>query len=118
MQDKLVIDGAQVLGNWNVMALLKSRPFLWLVLAAPGALMLLRWGLTPQDYGYGHAIAESGDWAAWLLLVTLAVTPLRLAIPQGGMGAMVDAQTARYRGCKFCLRDGAHDYLSVAQGFV
>ena len=57
---------------------LKSRPLLWLVLALPGAWILGRWALTPDLYGYGHAIADSGDWAAWLLMVTLAVTPVRL----------------------------------------
>ena len=36
--------------------------------------------MTPGAYGFGHAIKDSGDWAAWLLLATLAVTPLRLAI--------------------------------------
>ncbi|MBT8426871.1 MAG: ferric reductase-like transmembrane domain-containing protein [Erythrobacter sp.] len=41
--------------------------------------MCWRWIATPDLYGYGHAIADSGDWAAWLLLVTLAVTPIRLA---------------------------------------
>lgn len=34
--------------------------------------------MTPDEYGYGHAIGDSGDWAAWLLMVTLAVTPVRL----------------------------------------
>ncbi len=55
-----------------------SRPLLWLVLALPGLAILSRWGLSPGDYGYGHAIGDSGDWAAWLLMLTLAVTPLRL----------------------------------------
>ncbi len=55
-----------------------SRPLLWLVLALPGISILYRWVATPDLYGYGHAIAESGDWAAWLLLATLAVTPIRL----------------------------------------
>ncbi|WJY19278.1 ferric reductase-like transmembrane domain-containing protein [Alteriqipengyuania flavescens] len=54
------------------------RPLLWLALSLPGAWMLGRWGLTPDAYGYGHAIADSGDWAAWLLMATLAVTPVRL----------------------------------------
>ena len=57
---------------------LKSRPFLWLILALPGLWLAGRWQFTPDAYGYGHAIADSGDWAAWLLLVTLAVTPVRL----------------------------------------
>ncbi len=55
-----------------------TRPLLWLVLALPGGWMLSRWALTPADYGYGHAIGDSGDWAAWLLMLTLAVTPVRL----------------------------------------
>ncbi|KLE35573.1 ferric reductase-like transmembrane domain-containing protein [Aurantiacibacter luteus] len=56
-----------------------GRLVLWLLLAAPGALMLASWAMTPDDYGYGHIIGDSGDWAAWLLLATLAVTPIRLA---------------------------------------
>jgi sulfoxide reductase heme-binding subunit YedZ len=51
---------------------------LWLVLALPGVWIVCRWALTPDEYGYGHAIADSGDWAAWLLMLTLAVTPARL----------------------------------------
>ena len=61
------------------MALLRSRPFLWLVLSLPGAWMLWRWWATPDLYGYGHIIGDSGAWAAWLLMATLAVTPIRLA---------------------------------------
>lgn len=55
-----------------------NRLFLWLVLALPGLWILGSWAITPQAYGYGHAIGDSGDWAAWLLMVTLAVTPIRL----------------------------------------
>src|SRR5688500_4703359 len=55
-----------------------TRPLLWLVLALPGVWILYRWAATPENYGFGHAIGDSGDWAAWLLLLTLAVTPLRL----------------------------------------
>ncbi len=54
------------------------RPLLWLILALPGAYILGSWAFTPDSYGYGHAVADSGDWAAWLLLATLAVTPVRL----------------------------------------
>lgn len=59
-------------------AILNSRPLLWLVLALPGVWMLYRWAVTPDEYGYGHIIGDSGDWAAWLLMATLAVTPIRL----------------------------------------
>lgn len=61
-----------------MISMLKSRALLWLVLALPGVWMLGSWALTPDQYGYGHIIGDSGDWAAWLLMATLAVTPLRL----------------------------------------
>ena len=60
------------------MTLHRSRSLLWLVVALPGLWLLLRWGFTPESYGYGHAIGDSGDWASWLLMATLAVTPIRL----------------------------------------
>lgn len=64
--------------------ILKSRPFLWLVLALPGLWIGWRWFTTPDEYGYGHAIGDSGDWAAWLLMGTLAVTPVRLLFRKHG----------------------------------
>lgn len=63
---------------------LKSRPLLWLVLALPGAWIAWRWLVTPDLYGFGHAIGDTGDWAAWLLLLTLAATPLRLVFRRQG----------------------------------
>lgn len=59
-------------------SLASSRPALWLLLAVPGLAMLARWAIAPDLYSYGHIIADSGDWAAWLLMATLAVTPARL----------------------------------------
>lgn len=64
-----------------------SRPLLWLVLALPGLWIAYRWTTAPEDYGFGHAIGDSGDWAAWLLLLTLAVTPLRLLFRRSGWSA-------------------------------
>lgn len=55
-----------------------SRLLLWVVLALPGVWIFFRWASAPDIYGYGHAIGDSGDWAAWLLLLTLAATPIRL----------------------------------------
>ncbi|MGB3796142.1 MAG: ferric reductase-like transmembrane domain-containing protein [Alteraurantiacibacter sp.] len=63
----------------SVASITSSRPLLWLVLALPGAWILGQWAFTPDAYGFGHAIGDTGDWAAWLLLVTLAVTPIRLS---------------------------------------
>ncbi|MGB3167080.1 MAG: ferric reductase-like transmembrane domain-containing protein [Alteraurantiacibacter sp.] len=76
------VDQRQMLTQWPPMSSQSYRFLrwlLWLVLAVPGAWSLSRWALMTETYGYGHAIGDSGDWAAWLLLVTLAVTPLRLA---------------------------------------
>ncbi len=66
-------------------ALKRSRPLVWLLLTLPALWIGLRWAITPGEYGYGHAIADSGDWAAWLLMATLAVTPLRLVFKRSGL---------------------------------
>jgi len=55
-----------------------SRSLLWLCLALPGVWILYRWTANPSAYGYGHAIGDSGKLAAWLLMLTLAATPVRL----------------------------------------
>ena len=65
--------------------ILASRALLWLVLALPGLWIFYRWGVAPRVYGYGHAISDSGIWAAWLLMLTLAVTPLRLLFRRHGL---------------------------------
>ena len=57
----------------------RGRLLLWLALALPALWIGWQWIATPESFGFGHAIKDSGDWAAWLLLLTLAVTPLRLA---------------------------------------
>ena len=61
-----------------------SRLLLWLILSLPAAWILYRWAATPEVYGFGHAIGDSGDWAAWLLMLTLAVTPFRLMFGRRG----------------------------------
>lgn len=64
--------------------LANSRPMLWLVLALPGLWMIYRYFFTPDVYGYGHIIGDSGDWAAWLMMATMAITPIRLVFrPRG-----------------------------------
>lgn len=62
-----------------------GRQFLWAVLAIPALWIGWRWWATPEAYGFGHAIKDSGDWAAWFLLATLAVTPVRLAFGTGAL---------------------------------
>jgi sulfoxide reductase heme-binding subunit YedZ len=62
---------------------LASRLLLWLVLALPGLWIGWRWAMMPHRYGFGHAVADSGNWAAWYLLGTLAIAPLGLAMGAG-----------------------------------
>jgi sulfoxide reductase heme-binding subunit YedZ len=60
------------------MRLLASAPFLWIVLAAPGALILQRYA--SGAIFYGEFIHWSGDISVWLLIAALAVTPLRRVV--------------------------------------
>ena len=65
-----------------------SRLALWALLAAPGGWIAGRYAT--DAISYGQVIHETGDWAVWLLLVTLAVTPARLAFRgQGWVVALV-----------------------------
>ena len=107
MQAEAVIDGAKALGDGNAMAKPLNRALLWLLLAIPAGWIILRWILTPDTYGYGHAIGDSGDWAAWLLLVTLAVTPLRL-IARRNKAAQFLAKRRRDLGVASFLYSAMH----------
>jgi sulfoxide reductase heme-binding subunit YedZ len=57
-----------------------SRYILWLVLAAPWIVMTVRY--MTSDLYYGEFIHATGEFSARLLIITLAVTPLRLMFPK------------------------------------
>jgi sulfoxide reductase heme-binding subunit YedZ len=57
-----------------------TRYTLWLVLAAPWVIMTVRY-MTGGLY-YGEFIHATGEFSARLLIITLAVTPLRLMFPR------------------------------------
>lgn len=50
-------------------------PLLWLALVAPGAFLIWRYVIGVM--GYGSFLHWSGDISVWLLIVALAVTPVR-----------------------------------------
>jgi sulfoxide reductase heme-binding subunit YedZ len=54
----------------------KKANLLWLVLISPGCYLVA--GYVTGHLTYGQFIHATGDWSAWLLMATLAVTPLRL----------------------------------------
>jgi sulfoxide reductase heme-binding subunit YedZ len=53
-----------------------SFPLLWLVLAIPAAVTLT--GYAADTMTYGEVVHASGEWSVRLLIVTMAITPLRL----------------------------------------
>jgi sulfoxide reductase heme-binding subunit YedZ len=63
------------------MAILASAPALWILLAAPGIVLLQRYA--SGAVSYGEFIHWSGDISVWLLIATLAVTPLRRIVKGG-----------------------------------
>ena len=65
-----------------VKTLLNSRYFLWAVLTLPCAWLLN--ALRADDLFYGEIIHASGELAARLLLLSLAITPLRLFFSESG----------------------------------
>jgi sulfoxide reductase heme-binding subunit YedZ len=56
-----------------------SRYLLWLLLALPGAVTIARY--LHGDTFYGEVVHVTGELSARLLIVTMAVTPLRLMFP-------------------------------------
>lgn len=57
-----------------------SRIIVWAVLYA--ALVIQTWRFVSGDVFYGEYLHWTGVWATRLLIVTLAITPLRLLLPQ------------------------------------
>lgn len=62
--------------------LVDSPWFLWLLLTLPGAATVVRYA-TGATF-YGEVVHFTGQLSAQLLIVTMALTPLRLALPGRG----------------------------------
>lgn len=58
-----------------------SQLLLWALLTLPGAWAIARWASGAATYG--EVVSDTGLWAAWLLILTMAVTPLRLLVRRG-----------------------------------
>jgi sulfoxide reductase heme-binding subunit YedZ len=56
-----------------------SHYLLWLLLALPGAVAIARY--LNGDTFYGEVVHLTGEFSARLLIVTMAITPLRLMFP-------------------------------------
>ncbi len=77
------------------MAFLNSRYFFWLLLAAP-SIFLVHAHLTERLY-YGELMHASGELSGRLLIVTMAITPLRLTLPNARWPVWL-LQRRRYLG--------------------
>jgi sulfoxide reductase heme-binding subunit YedZ len=63
-----------------LLRIVNSRYVLWLLLTLPGATVLFRYAIG-QTF-YGEIVHFTGVFATRLLIVTMAVTPLRLIFPK------------------------------------
>jgi len=59
-----------------------GRHLVWLALAAPAIGVLIQYARDVMSYG--EVVHFTGEWSARLLILTLAVTPLRLLFPRAG----------------------------------
>ena len=81
--------------NVPLVRLLNVSWFTWLVLALPGLVLTYRYASGTTFYGeYLHTTGELG---VWLLILTLAVTPLKLLFPRARWVAWL-ARRRRYLG--------------------
>lgn len=85
--------------------LLTSKAFIWLVLAAPFA--YLCHGFLREQIYYGEMLHASGELSVRLLMLTLAVTPLRMLFPKARWVRWLLIQR-RYLGVASFLYAGLH----------
>lgn len=77
---------------------------LWIALAAPGAWML--WAYGSGAMSYGEFIHWSGNVSVWLLIATLAVTPLRRWGVRGALSAWLAARRRDFGVASFAYAAG------------
>lgn len=58
---------------------LNSIPFLWFILLLPALWMLNAWRL--GDLFYGEILHVTGEYSARLMMLAMAITPIRLMLP-------------------------------------
>ena len=75
--------------------LLNSKYALWIVLALPMVLMVVAW--QSGDLIYGEMLHVTGELSARLVMLTMAITPLRLMFPNAGWPSWL-SNRRRYLG--------------------
>lgn len=99
----------------NIVRILNSRYFAWTVLALPFAYIINAW--RTGDLFYGELLHLSGKCSAWLLIATMAITPLRLMFVNARWPGWL-MQRRRYFGVAAFLYALLHTviYLDRKQG--
>lgn len=85
---------------------------LWLLLALPGAMLLYRY--SNGSSFYGEVIHLSGLWATQLLILTLAVSPLRRVLPKAPWNAWL-LRSRRYFGVASFSYAAMHTAVYIAR---
>ena len=81
-------------------ALAGSKPALWSVLAIPAAYMLVRF--FAEDLWPDEMVAPSGEWAARLLILALALTPLSMLLPRSALAGWLVRRRRAFGVAAFC----------------
>lgn len=74
---------------------LQSHAAFALLLALPAIIML--WMFFFRSHSWGLLLDQSGEWAMRMLILTLAVTPVRLMLKQAGAGPQVGMWLFKHR---------------------
>jgi sulfoxide reductase heme-binding subunit YedZ len=80
--------------------LLASHALFWLLLAFPAAWWIYRYAAGTM--AYGEVIHASGDLSVEILIVVLAITPLRLLAPHAGLAAWLMQRRRDLGVATFC----------------
>lgn len=84
----------------RVRSLIERKPLLWAVLAVPAAWLLARF--FAEDLWPDEMVAPSGEWAARLIIVALALTPLSLLMPRSGLIIWLVRRRRSFGVAAFC----------------
>ena len=81
-----------------------NQPLLWTILALPGVWMLARY--ISGAATYGEIVSETGVVATQLLIVTLAITPIRLIFRRGPILVWLVRRRRDFGVATFCYAAG------------
>ena len=81
-------------------ALIGRKPLLWALLAVPAAWLIVRF--FAEELWPDEMVAPSGEWAARLIIIALALTPLSLLLPRSGLVAWLVRRRRSFGVAAFC----------------